>query len=119
MSPAVSPCDEGVIRGTRPNAPCEPSSEPWVIAAAAAGSGMAFLDSTVLNVSLPAIQTDLGATASQAQWVYGSFALVVAAFLLVGGSLGDHLGRKRVYALGVALFGWPRRGLPSPRGRGS
>lgn len=66
---------------------------------------MAFLDSTVLNVSLPAIQTDLGATASEAQWVYGSFALVVAAFLLVGGSLGDHLGRKRVYALGVALFG--------------
>ncbi|CAN5264746.1 MFS transporter [soil metagenome] len=105
MSLAPPPCDEGVIRRARPLAPCEASSEPWIIAAAAAGSGMAFLDSTVLNVALPAIQADLGATASETQWVYGSFALVVAALLLVGGSLGDHLGRKRVYALGVALFG--------------
>lgn len=105
MSAVASPCDEGVIRGARPSTPCARSSEPWVIAAAAAGSGMAFLDSTVLNVALPAIQTDLGATGPQVQWVYGSYALVVAAFLLVGGSLGDHLGRRRVFAVGVALFG--------------
>ena len=76
-----------------------------MIAAAAAGSGMAFLDSTALNVALPTIQADLGTTASQIQWVYGSYALVVAAFLLVGGSLGDHFGRRRVFAAGVALFG--------------
>ena len=104
MSFAATPCDEGVVRGARPCAPCGRSDEPWVIAAAA-GSGMAFLDSTALNVALPAIQADLGATASQIQWVYGSYALVVAAFLLVGGSLGDHFGRRRVFAAGVALFG--------------
>lgn len=105
MSVAATPCDEGVVRGTRPCAPCGQSAEPWVIVAAAAGSGMAFLDSTVLNVALPAIQADLDATGSQVQWIYGAYALVVAAFLLVGGSLGDHLGRRRVFAVGVALFG--------------
>jgi EmrB/QacA subfamily drug resistance transporter len=65
---------------------------------------MAFIDSTVTNVALPALQQDLGATAIDAQWIVESYALLLAALILVGGSLGDHYGRKRIYALGVGLF---------------
>jgi EmrB/QacA subfamily drug resistance transporter len=68
------------------------------------GSGIAFLDSTVLNVALPAVQADLGASAREAQWVYGAYALVLSALVLIGGSLGDRYGRRRVFVLGAAIF---------------
>ena len=55
MAAVLQPCDAGVIRSTRTSAPRRASSRPWVIAAASLGSGMAFLDSTVLNVALPAV----------------------------------------------------------------
>ena len=100
---ALQPCDRGAIRGTRATAPCLPASRPWIIAAASLGSGMAFLDSTVLNVALPAVQTDLGASARDAQWVYGAFALVLSALLLVGGTLGDRYGRRRAFILRTVL----------------
>ncbi|MDB5816931.1 MAG: putative drug resistance transporter, MFS-type [Rhizobacter sp.] len=76
----------------------------WVLVAAILGSSMAFVDGTVVNVALPAIQRDLHATASGAQWVVESYALFLAALLLVGGALGDHFGRRRIFGLGVALF---------------
>jgi EmrB/QacA subfamily drug resistance transporter len=104
MDALLQPCDGGVIRGTRTSATCRPASRPWVIAAASLGSGMAFLDSTVLNVALPAVQTDLGASARDAQWVYGAFALVLSALLLVGGTLADRYGRRRAFVLGAAIF---------------
>jgi len=65
---------------------------------------MAFLDSTVMNVALPAVQVDLEVSARDVQWVFGAFALVLAAFLLVGGSFGDRYGRRRVFVLGAAIF---------------
>jgi len=65
---------------------------------------MAFLDSTVLNVALPAMQTDLGASARDVQWIYGAFALLLSALLLVGGTLGDRYGRRRTFVLGAAVF---------------
>src|SRR5918998_5070343 len=104
MVAVLQPSDAGVIRCTRGAAPCRPSSQPWVIAAASLGSGMAFLDSTVMNVALPAVQTDLEVSARGVQWVFGAFALVLAAFLLVGGSFGDRYGRRRVFVLGAAIF---------------
>src|SRR4028119_436488 len=104
MAAVLQPCDAGFIRCTRAAAPCRPSSRPWVIAAASLGSGMAFLDSTVMNVALPAVQTNLELSARQVQWVFGAFAVVLAAFLLPGGSLGDRYGRRRVFVLGSALF---------------
>jgi MFS family permease len=58
---------------------------------------MAFLDSAVLNVALPAMQNDLGVSAREVQWIYGAYALVLAALMLVGGALGDHFGRRRVF----------------------
>jgi EmrB/QacA subfamily drug resistance transporter len=65
---------------------------------------MAFLDETAVTVALPAIQGALGATAVDAQWVVEAYTLFLAALVLVGGSLGDYLGRRRVFAAGVALF---------------
>jgi EmrB/QacA subfamily drug resistance transporter len=104
MAAVVPTCDVGVIRSTQTSALCQPPSRPWVVAAASIGSGMAFLDSTVLNVALPAVQSELGASAREAQWVYGAYALVLAALLLIGGSLGDRYGRRRVFVLGAAIF---------------
>src|SRR3712207_4839362 len=65
---------------------------------------MAFIDGTVVNVALPQIQDKLGATAVDAQWIVESYALFLAALILVGGSLGDHYGRRRIYSLGIVLF---------------
>src|ERR671916_953901 len=103
--PAVLPaCEIGVVRSTKPSTVCRPGSRPWVIAAASLGSGMAFLDSTVMNVALPAVQAELGATAREVQWSYGAFALVLSALILVGGTLGDRFGRQRLFVVGAAIF---------------
>ena len=62
------------------------------------------IDGTVVNVALPALQRDLGATVADVQWVVEAYALLLSALLLVGGSMGDRFGCRRVYAIGVALF---------------
>jgi len=98
------PCDEGVIASKAADSPCPKSSGPWILAATILGSSMVFIDGTVVNVSLPALQTNLHATVVDVQWVVEAYALFLAALLLVGGSLGDHFGRRRVYAVGVVLF---------------
>jgi EmrB/QacA subfamily drug resistance transporter len=98
------PCDEGVIRSGSAKSACTPGAAPWVLAATILGSSMAFVDETAVTVALPAIQNALGATAVDAQWVVEAYTLFLAALVLVGGSLGDHLGRRRVFAAGVALF---------------
>jgi len=68
------------------------------------GSSMAFIDSTVVNVALPAIQTSFHATVVDVQWVVESYGLFLGALILVGGSLGDLFGRRRVFLVGVAIF---------------
>lgn len=76
----------------------------WVLAAAILGSSMAFIDGTVVNVALPAIQHALNATVSDAQWVVESYALFLAALILLGGTLGDFYGRRLVFTSGIFLF---------------
>jgi EmrB/QacA subfamily drug resistance transporter len=76
----------------------------WILAATILGSSLAFIDGTVVNVALPALQTAMHATVSDVQWVVESYALLLASLLLVGGSLGDLYGRKRIYVCGVILF---------------
>ena len=98
------PCDEGVVRSKEATAPCGPLSEPWVLAATVIGSAMTFIDGTVVNVALPQIQQRLGANAVDAQWIFEAYALLLAALILVGGSLGDHYGRRRIYSLGIVIF---------------
>lgn len=84
--------------------PLNSSSGRWIIAATALGSGLVFLDSTVVNVALPRIQTDFGVPLSALQWIIDAYALFLAALLLVGGALGDVYGRKRDFLLGLVIF---------------
>src|SRR6266513_2714032 len=98
------PCDENVIRSRPAGPPCSKSSGRWVLAATILASSMAFIDGTVVNVALPALQSNLNATAVDLQWVVEAYSLLLSAFLLVGGSLGDHYGRRRIFLIGVAVF---------------
>lgn len=98
------PCDEGVIRAALDTTPCGRALGRWVLAATILGSGMVFIDGSVVNVALPALQADLHATVADVQWIVEAYALFLAALIMVGGSLGDHFGRRRVFAGGVALF---------------
>jgi len=76
----------------------------WVLAATILASSMAFIDGTVVNVALPFLQTNLNATAIGIQWVVEAYALFLSALLLVGGSLGDRYGRRRIFNIGVVVF---------------
>ncbi|MDB5796618.1 MAG: transporter [Paucimonas sp.] len=83
---------------------CAPAQRPWVLACTILASGMVFMDGTVANVALPALQREFGASAAQVQWVIEAYALLLAALLLAGGAAGDRFGRRLVFALGVVLF---------------
>jgi EmrB/QacA subfamily drug resistance transporter len=82
----------------------ESAAGRWVLAVAVLGSGMAFLDGTVVNVALPDIGRDLGASTSSLQWVLNGYLLTLASLILLGGSLGDRYGRRRIFVLGVLVF---------------
>ncbi|MEO5930369.1 MAG: MFS transporter, partial [Candidatus Kapaibacterium sp.] len=86
------------------SAPATRRAGGWILAATILGSSLAFIDGTVVNVALPALQAGLGASVSQVQWVVEAYALFLGALVLVGGSLGDIYGRRRIFALGIILF---------------
>ena len=100
---ARPPCDEAAIRAGSCSRQATRNG-PWILAATILGSSLAFIDSTVVNVALPALQSALKATLADVQWVVESYALFLAALLLIGGVLGDLYGRRKVFAAGVALF---------------
>src|SRR6202163_344497 len=81
-----------------------PSPSRWTLAATILASSMTFIDATVVNVALPALQADLHATMTDVQWVIEAYALFLGALILVGGSMGDQVGRKRVFLSGVVFF---------------
>ena len=100
---ARPPCDEAAILARS----CERSAITnghWILAATILGSSMAFIDGTVVNVALPALQLALHATLADIQWVVESYGLFLAALLLIGGSLGDRYGRRKIFTAGVVLF---------------
>jgi len=83
---------------------CPANEKVWILAATILASSMAFIDSTVVNVALPAIQASFHATVIGVQWVVESYGLFLAALILVGGSLGDLFGRRLLFVVGVATF---------------
>ena len=106
MTTAVrAPCDEALILSCQAHsAPPSEVHGGWILAAAILGSSMAFIDGSVVNVALPAVQSAMHATLAEVQWVVVAFTLTLAAFLLTGGSLGDLYGRRRIFLIGVILF---------------
>ena len=98
------PCDEAVIRSSEGGTPCAASTRNWILVATIVGSSMAFIDSTVVNVALPALQASFHATVVDVQWVVESYGLMLAALILVGGSLGDLFGRRLIFLLGAVTF---------------
>src|SRR3981189_1324103 len=96
------PCEEGVMRGTA-SAPAQTRRGVWGLAATILGSSMVFIDGTVVNVALPALQSALNATVTDVQWVVEASVFFLAAFIVVGGSLGDLYGRRKVFLIGVVL----------------
>ena len=76
----------------------------WTLVATILGSSLTFIDGTVVNVALPALQADLQATITDVQWVIEAYALFLGGLILVGGSLGDQFGRKRMFVAGVTVF---------------
>ena len=98
-----APCDEAAIAcAADATAPCVHGA--WILTAAILGSSMAFIDGTVVNVALPALQSAFGATLADVQWVVAAFALALSALLLTGGALGDLYGRRRIFSLGLIVF---------------
>src|SRR5476651_112788 len=76
----------------------------WTLVATILASAMTFIDGTVVNVALPALQAELHATITDVQWVVEAYALFLGALILVGGSMGDQIGRKRVFLFGTVFF---------------
>ncbi len=87
-----------------PNLAFESKAGRWLLAVAVLGSGITFLDSTVVNVALPKIGEDLNASTSSLQWIVNGYLLTLASLILLGGSLGDRYGRRRIFILGTLLF---------------
>jgi EmrB/QacA subfamily drug resistance transporter len=81
-----------------------PEEGHWVLFSTILASSMAFIDASALNVALPALQTDLQASGVQLLWIVNAYLLMLAALILIGGSLGDKLGRKKVFMFGIGLF---------------
>jgi EmrB/QacA subfamily drug resistance transporter len=98
------PGTETTIQHKAAHAPGAKGAAPWILAVTILGSGMAFIDGTVVNVALPALQANLGGTVVDLQWVVEAYALFMSALLLTGGSLGDLYGRRKMFLLGVILF---------------
>jgi len=99
---AKPPCDEALIL----SGPCAERAPAggWIILTTILGSSMAFIDGTVVNIALPSLQSSLGATISDIQWVVEAYALFLAALLLTGGASGDRYGRRKVFVGGVTTF---------------
>lgn len=110
MTSLRAPCDAGVVLAGPSSAAAQPDVREakargaWVLGTTILGSSMAFIDGTAVNVALPALQRDLGATVGDVQWVVEGYALPLAALILVGGALGDRYGRRAMFSAGVALF---------------
>jgi EmrB/QacA subfamily drug resistance transporter len=97
--------ETGAVRGVAPEPVAYASSTGrWILAAAVLGSGMALLDGTVVNVALKTIGKDLDASLQDLQWVSNAYLLALASLILIGGSLGDRFGRRKIFVVGVTWF---------------
>jgi EmrB/QacA subfamily drug resistance transporter len=99
------PCDEYAAGRSKAPIPCPERDKPWVLATAILGSSLAFIEGSAVNLALPALQSDFGTTSTKLQWVINAYLLVLGSFMLIGGSLGDRYGLRRIFLVGTAVFG--------------
>jgi EmrB/QacA subfamily drug resistance transporter len=104
LSNANPPCDIGVLRGAPDTPGCASYAKRWVLVTTVFGSSIAFIEASVINVGLPAIQQGLGATVGEMQWIASVYTLFLAALTLASGSAGDRYGRRRVFSLGLVIL---------------
>src|SRR5271154_3761624 len=98
------PGDDAVMQSAGAEVQRSARARTWILVATILGSSMAFIDGTVVNVALPAIQANFHATVVDVQWVIESYGLFLGALILVGGSLGDLFGRRLIFVVGVSIF---------------
>src|SRR6267154_938775 len=99
------PCDAGIISATpAATATLSQKRKRLTLAATILGSSMAFIDGSVVNIALPAIQQALRADAASTQWIVNAYLLLLGALVLAGGSAADLYGRRRIFLVGIALF---------------
>lgn len=103
ISISKTPCDELIIDSKESN-DCAQNSKFWVLVTSILGSSIAFVNGSVVNVALPAIQTAFDGSVADMQWIVNGYTIVLAALILVGGSLGDIYGRKKMFGFGVLIF---------------
>jgi len=99
-----TPCDEISMTSGTAGAPCTAKAGPWILAATILASSMAFIDGTIVNVAAPRFQSAFHATVIDVQWMIESYGLFLSSLILVGGALGDWLGRRAVFLAGVVVF---------------
>jgi EmrB/QacA subfamily drug resistance transporter len=100
----AQPCDEAAIRATVAARNCAANAKRWVLTATILASSIAFIDESVVNVALPAIETDLATSVAVIQWLVNAYTLCLSAFVLTGGAAGDLFGRRRIFVVGIAIF---------------
>lgn len=99
-----TPCDERAVGSVSASEACAEKAGPWILAATILGSSVAFIDSTIVNVAAPRFQSTFQASVVDVQWVIESYGIFLSALILAGGALGDWLGRRLVFLIGVAVF---------------
>ena len=98
------PCEDAIIQSTSAAVPRVASAKPWVLVATILASSIANIDESVINVALPAIETDLATSIVTIQWLVNAYTLCLSALLLVGGASADQFGRRRFFIIGVSIF---------------
>jgi MFS family permease len=101
VNPKAAPCDEGVIRSIPTALNCPASEKPWVLLATILASSIAYIDGSVVNIALPAIERELAVSVVVIQWLVNAYTLCLSALLLIGGAAADQFGRRRILVVGV------------------
>jgi MFS family permease len=103
-SARTRPCEEAAIQSIRVVRDCAASAKPWVLLATILASSIAYIDESIVNVALPAIETDLATSAIVVQWLINAYTLSLSSLLLIGGAAGDQFGRRRLFIIGIGIF---------------
>jgi EmrB/QacA subfamily drug resistance transporter len=100
----AAPCDEAAIRSIPPAANCGAGQKPWVLLATILASSITHIDQSVVNIALPAIESNLATSVAVIQWLVNAYTLCLSALLLAGGAAADRFGRRKMFIIGIALF---------------